>query len=164
MPQTLETLSTQIPTSDGLYGRGVRDALESIWLSLRAQGVPESVIRNSVQTTADAYGNHADNPSAGHEIQQVLMLSTAHLSRDEREQLAKKNDARLDADGVGLSMACDYGWLLYIDDDAGEVAVPIEGWPGLTAAVARARSLGATHVRFDADGPIVEDLPEYADA
>lgn len=164
MPLTLETLSNQIPTSDGLYGRGVRDALESIWLALRAQGVAEFVIRDCAQTVADAYGNHADNPSAGHEIQQVLMLSTAHLSLYEREQLAKKNDTRLDADGVGLSMACDYGWLLYVDDDAGEVTLPIDGWPGVSAAVARALSLGATHVRFDADGPIVEDLPEYTDA
>jgi hypothetical protein len=164
MPLTLETLATQIPTSDGLYGRGVRDALESIWLALRAEGVADPVISRCIQTTADAYGNYADDPSDGHEIQQVLMLSTAHLSLHEREQLSKKNDAGLDADGVGLSMACDYGWLLYVDADAGEVTLPIDGWPGVSAAVARALLMGATHVRFDADGPIVEDLPEYTDA
>jgi hypothetical protein len=147
-----------IPDADGLYGRGYRDALESQSLALRAAGVDERTVAAAYRSALDAYGNHAHDDTGHTEIHQVLVLSTAHLPIAEREQLDSL-EPFAEAQGLRVSMRCDYGWLISLDRD--HVVLPVADWPALSEAAAYARALGATHVRFDADGPVQADLRHY---
>lgn len=79
------------------------------------------------------------------EIHRTIMLSTAHLAPIELEQLEDH-----------ASMSSDDGWLLYTGRDINEKAAP-----SLTAAVALARRERCVFIRFDSDGPLVDELPAY---
>lgn len=79
-----------------------------------------------------------------HEIQRVLMLSTGHL-----------NVLELGFVSEVATFTSDYGWLVSVHREASPRA------PSLLAAVALAKQLSCDFVRFDADGPVVEELPAY---
>lgn len=163
-PDALGALLALIPDSDGKYGRGYRDALQSIALAL-GPNVPPQVLASAVITATDAYGNNVER--AGHvEIAEVLVLSTAHLSAAEREAIARGElpPSQSDADLI-VSLHGPYGAMIRVPDpdDAEETWPEADSGysPGLLASLRYGGSIGASHVRFDADGPILQDLPTH---
>ncbi len=79
------------------------------------------------------------------EIHRTLMLSTAHLKPTELDQLEHHS-----------SMSGEDGWLLYTGRD-----IDSKSAPTLTAAVALALRENCVFIRFDSDGPLVEELPVF---
>lgn len=51
-------LTDEIPASDGEYGRGFRDAVESMSLALQAAGLDQGVLAHIQQSALDAYANN----------------------------------------------------------------------------------------------------------
>lgn len=78
------------------------------------------------------------------EIQRVLTLSTGHLDHTE---LAHVDDV--------ASFVSEYGWLISVHRDVSEAAL------SLRAAIALAKHHACDFVRFDADGPLVEELQSF---
>ena len=79
------------------------------------------------------------------EIHRTLILSTAHLAPAELDQLEDHS-----------SMSSEDGWLLYTGRD-----IDPKSAPTLTAAVGLALRENCVFIRFDSDGPLVEELPTY---
>ena len=98
------------------------------------------------------------------EIDQTLVLSTAHVSPATR--------AALDAGGaddsdntVPLTLPWqDYGWIVWVDADWARLTAPTDARADLAAVLGLARDNGCQWVRLDCDGPIVAGLPTYEDA
>ncbi|MGH8159328.1 MAG: PRTRC system protein C [Rhodanobacter sp.] len=60
-----DRLADAITDEDGLYGRGFRDAVESLCLALKCTSMStqpgfDLAVREALETTMDAYANHAD--------------------------------------------------------------------------------------------------------
>ncbi len=79
------------------------------------------------------------------EIHRTIILSTGHLDPRELPQLEDH-----------ASMSSDDGWLLYTGRDIDPNTAPT-----LTAAVALAVREKCVFIRFDSDGPLVDELPTY---
>lgn len=79
------------------------------------------------------------------EIHRTIILSTGHI--DPRELLQLEDHA---------SMSSDDGWLLYTGRDIDPKTAPT-----LTGAVALAVRENCVFIRFDSDGPLVDELPTY---
>lgn len=79
------------------------------------------------------------------EIHRTLMLSTAHVAPAELPQLEDH-----------ASMHSDDGWLLYTGRDIDPASAP-----SLAAVVALALREQCVFIRFDSDGPQVDELPVY---
>lgn len=88
-------------------------------------------------------------------IRSFLDLSTAHLSQEDRLFLEfSANPGSLD----GLAaMAGTYSWFVYAHDERCCEGISDALW----AIFQRARALGCGYVLFDADAPIVDDLPVF---
>lgn len=84
------------------------------------------------------------------EIQQMLVLSTAHVT----EETATMLD-RAEANFVRYGKA-EYGWFIPILDDP-QPDMPAD----LQACVAYAKTHGCTWIMFDCDALTVDDLPTY---
>lgn len=82
------------------------------------------------------------------ETMQVWVLSTAHISPQDRETL--------------LRLACDdypwmswrHGWLFLVPED---MSAPEYYPPTVLPVIAKARRLGFGWVRLDSDGPLDDD-------
>ena len=90
-------------------------------------------------------------------IRRFLDLSTTHLQQADRLFLEfSANPGSLD----GLAaMAGTYGWFVYAHDERCCEGISDVLW----AIFERARALGCDYVLFDADAPILEDLPVFED-
>ena len=82
-------------------------------------------------------------------IEPMLALSTAHLSLETCTIFLP------DYDGPAW-MKGDYGWFVYVVDDAGD-ELPAD----LTACMALARERGSFWVMFDRDAAAIEELPVH---
>jgi len=152
-----------IPDSDGRYGRGFRDGLDSIRLALSADGISHESIDRAVATALQAYG---DNASEGkpreEEIEEVMVVSTAHLTQDERE-LFERQDVL--CEGLIVSMRSEYAFLIFVsgedEDTASLDALSDKFSAGFVACISRARELGVNFVKFDVDGCQLEGASVY---
>ena len=151
--QPITDFGARLPDSGGLRARGARDALESMVLALSALGVAPSTLRSATETVLDAWDNNAEAAERV-SVDEVLVVSTAHLREDDREAL---DSGRL-PDGLMVSMECEYGGLVHVDRDT--LLDPSNG-SGLVAAARMAADLGCAYVRFDGAGPVVEGLPVF---
>ena len=79
------------------------------------------------------------------EIHRTILLSTGHIDPRELSQL----DAH-------SSMSSDDGYLLYVGRDIDPLAAP-----SLVAAVELTRANRCIFIRFDSDGPLVDELPRF---
>lgn len=159
----LPDLSIDIPDNEGLTGRGFRAALDSIRVALIAAGVDTQVVRDACFTAIEAYGN---NDVESHEVQQVLMVSTGHLPAHEREAFGE-GLVPAGAEAIVPVFTNQYGFMLYIEP---EDATPqflerllVMRSAGLAQVVARAIALGTPFIRFDCDGPYLDDIERYDD-
>ena len=90
-------------------------------------------------------------------IRRFLDLSTAHLQPADRLFLEfSANPGSLS--GVA-AMAGTYGWFVYAHDDRCCEGISDALW----AIFERARAVGCDYVLFDADAPVLEDLPVFED-
>ena len=80
------------------------------------------------------------------EIHRTLTLSTSHVDPREVPQL-----------NFHASMVNEHGWLLFTGRDFASTAAA----PVLVEAVKLAAREQCAFIRFDADGPVVDDLPTY---
>ena len=90
-------------------------------------------------------------------IRRFLDLSTAHLQQADRLFLeASANPGLL---GGLAAIAGTYGWFVYAHDERCCDGISDVLW----AIFERARALGCAYVLFDADAPILDDLPVFKD-
>ena len=87
------------------------------------------------------------------EIAATLVLSTAHMSSATANEWMDQ-----------CPWACfekgDYGWFMYVCDDAGiteATDIPLE----IRSALHVARKLCCEWIMWDGDGPILDELPQY---
>ena len=90
-------------------------------------------------------------------IRHFLDLSTAHLQQADR--LFLEFSANPGSLGGLAAMAGTYGWFVYAHDERCCKGISDALW----AIFERARALGCDYVLFDADAPILEDLPVFED-
>ncbi len=88
-------------------------------------------------------------------IRRFLDLSTAHLQQADR--LFLEFSANPGSLGGLAAMAGTYGWFVYAHDERCCEGISDVLW----AIFGRARALGCDYVLFDADAPILEDLPVF---
>ena len=88
-------------------------------------------------------------------IRRFLDLSTAHLQQADR--LFLEFSANPGSLGGLAAMAGIYGWFVYAHDERCCEGISDALW----AVFKRARALGCDYVLFDADAPILEDLPVF---
>lgn len=173
-----QELRSLIPDRDGRWGRGVRDGIESMTLALLAGGVDPGLLKASITTVMDALSNNEPDPTAaGIELHDLMIVSTGHLTQEERDLVeADELDARYlaEADPEGaaqiiVSFTADHGWQLYIPSQGTggsfgpknyEVAYPTLS-PGFAGVIRRAVELGVEYVRFDTDADALDDVPVY---
>lgn len=86
------------------------------------------------------------------ELQQVLVLSSDHYN--------PKADYLFRSDCVSYEMG-EFGWLVMIPGSLDESEFMAQRLPEIREAISYARQLGADWIRFDPDGPIMDDLPIY---
>lgn len=91
-------------------------------------------------------------------IRRFLDLSTAHLQPADR--LFLEFSANPGSLGGLAAMAGTFGWFVYAHDERCCGGISDVLW----AIFERARTLGCDYVLFDADGPVLEDLPVFEDA
>ena len=90
-------------------------------------------------------------------IRRFLDLSTAHLQPADR--LFLEFSANPGSLGGLAAMAGTYGWFVYAYDERCCEGISDALW----AIFERARALGCEYVLFDADGPVLADLPVFED-
>ncbi len=90
-------------------------------------------------------------------IRRFLDLSTAHLQPADR--LFLEFSANPGLLGGLAAMAGTYGWFVYAHDERCCEGISDVLW----AIFERAQALGCDYVLFDADGPVLEDLPVFED-
>ena len=106
------------------------------------------------------------------QFESVLVLSTAHLSKEEAERLDRVFPERLVKEyeviaraerklKTFLSFQTDYGWLVYARYDEGMQAEMADEMPVLAEVLRFAQGLGVTWVRFDADASTVAGLDVF---
>ncbi len=88
-------------------------------------------------------------------VRSFLDLSTAHLQQADR--LFLESSANPGSLGGLTAMAGTYGWFVYAHDDRSCEGISDVLW----AIFERARALGCEYVLFDADAPILQDLPVF---
>lgn len=159
-------LRKSIPDSDGLYGRGFRDSLDSVRLALRSAGVEPHLIDDAIRTAVAAYGSSASKAQGAEEIQQVLTVSTGHLTPAERESL--DNGVSPGESRILVSMRGEYGWLVWVPETDPKEEDPEESAlsglsDGFRGVVERARAIGAHYIRFDADARYLSNVTSYDD-
>jgi|GEM_PF-6798142 hypothetical protein len=164
-------LVESIPDSDGLWARGFRDGVESIVLALKASGTCDAHVFSALRTAIDAYSNNDADPSSQRaEIRESLVVSTAHLTKEEGQAFAS---------GGGASTGLDLGshfcvtavdahiseLLISGFDDQSQLCEAAEAHAqanfseGLCGVIRKAASLGCPYVVFHADGPYLPGLP-----
>lgn len=85
-----------------------------------------------------------------YDIFKILVVSTAHLPRDEADKLTAQ----------GLQITQDvYGYQVYAchTDDYEDTEFPVE----IRNLTALARDLDCKYLRFDRDGPTLPDFPVF---
>lgn len=88
------------------------------------------------------------------EVTKVLVLSTQHMSLDTALNW-------MPACPWACFAKADYGWFQYVCDDLGICEaddIPLEIRSGLHVA----RREGCGWIMWDCDGPLLDELPEYA--
>jgi hypothetical protein len=106
------------------------------------------------------------------QIEQVLVLSTAHLSKAEADRLDRVYPERMVKEYKAIAQAerklktilsfqIDYGWLVYARYDEGMQAEMANEMPVLAEVLRFAQGLGVTWVRFDADALTVAGLDVF---
>ena len=83
-------------------------------------------------------------------IERMPVLSTAHISKKESENLP----------GPLAGASWEYGWFLYVAD-LDKRDCPAANWPGVANIMEAARRWGVDWVRLDCDGPVCEGLPTF---
>lgn len=97
------------------------------------------------------------------EVSRVAVVSTAHLSPAELEALPNGKSKWTETFPLA-AMGWEYGAQIYVADGAANLEVvgePAGSWRGMIAAARWARVHGFDWIRFDADGPIMADLPRW---
>ncbi len=98
----------------------------------------------------DAQATEARAPgTAAAAIEPMLVLSTGHLTEETCNLFLAEYEGPAWRKG-------DYGWFIYVTEDA-ESELP----PDLAACLALARAKGAFWVMFDRDEAQVDELPAY---
>lgn len=99
------------------------------------------------------------------EIMQVLVVNSGHITKEESELFEA---ASLDTTGNSVElpgnmsgpMSWQYGWMFYIGERGDSVTT--EGMsPGLAAVIELAWNEKIEWVRFDCDGPKLDNIPTY---
>lgn len=176
----VEELRMLIPDRDGRYGRGLRDGLESFSLALLAAGVDPGLLTAAMTTVTDAISNNDPDPTAdGTELHDLMVVCTAHLTRDERETLERDEldllyVAEADPEGdaqIVVSFRNEYGYQLYVPSQGKggafgphvyEACYP-ELSAGFAGVIRRAVELGCEYVRFDTDAEALTGVPTFDD-
>lgn len=96
----------------------------------------------------------------GIEITKTLTLSTCHISEDTAKSLT--NDPDDNNLGLCIYEKAEYGWYIYIDDNALNTIKTDDTTPeDLKRAITLADSLGCKILCLDCDGPECDFLPIY---
>lgn len=163
-PSDLPDLSIDIPDSEGSFGRGYRNALESMRLALLNMGVPLKSIKDATFTALEAYGNNADSVTK-EELHEVLVASTAHATKDERQALLEGDLSPGDATNTWVSLTADDMSMLRVPSrkDSTPVRESLACLQpqlsnGLYQAVAKAVDLGASYLLLDMDASPLEGV------
>lgn len=162
------TLRDSIPDSDGRYGRGFRDALESIALALKQEGVRSQHIASALETAVQAYGNNADR-TLPDVIEEMLVVSLAHLDAYERGIEDMADMQRLGIPHLIPCFTSDAGLVVNVPGpdviDPGVLLAELEGkvTGGFSTCVMRAIQTGASYLYFDRDVEPMEGCPVYDD-
>lgn len=90
-------------------------------------------------------------PKGKYDIRNILVLSTAHLTKGTAETM----DGMVDITGYANPIA--YGYFMHIPHADHDEELPEE----VKAACRLARELGCTHLRYDCDGKTYSDLDAY---
>jgi len=95
------------------------------------------------------------------EIMQVLVASTGHVTEAEAQLFDRCDDTGEDLPGnMSSPMRWQYGWMFYIGERGDSVIT--EGLsPGLAAVFELAWKEKIEWVRFDSDGPVLDNIPTY---
>lgn len=130
-------------------------------------GMSEEALREAKPTTFPEVRSDMDRLSEagqmlGREIHKLIVLSTAHISKECNDLLEELTAEDSRSAGPGCH-SDKYPFGFHITLTPIEEMDPDEQWidPSLEGAVAYARKLGCTHLRLDCDGPRMKDLPTY---
>jgi len=96
------------------------------------------------------------NPEFAFERRNVLVLSTAHLTRETRDAISAGHS-------YPILASFPYGWYVHVAADGGDTLQDAIR-PDLAAAIEFARRLACDEIKFDCDGPVVEGLRAYPEA
>jgi hypothetical protein len=89
------------------------------------------------------------------EIQSIMVLSTGHLTKTTAETL---NADKSEALPWAPQLTWAYGWVWYVDSCTWD---SVDFPPEFGAILKLALALDCLWVRFDADGPQIDELPFY---
>lgn len=93
----------------------------------------------------------------GIEIMQALVCSVAHVTQEEADAMKADNPPGK----VGSAMVWDYGFMLHIGEDGDVDPDTLGVSAGFTGAIKVARANKLEWVRFDTDGPLLDNVPTY---
>ena len=95
-----------------------------------------------------------------YEVQKALVLSTTHLTKEQNDLLTQQG-AKYGGSELGIAVdSLAYGYLVYISSefrDNVRERVP----DNIHRAMVLARSFDCDLLRYDADGPIADELPTW---
>lgn len=96
------------------------------------------------------------------EIHKTLVLSTAHMTREDSELLA---EAQHDVELAGMTPVTyemdEYGWMVYVSSESLISSSLSQFSEGFRDAVEMAQAHGCLWVRFDRDANVVGELKTY---
>ncbi|OGU23759.1 MAG: hypothetical protein A2580_17910 [Hydrogenophilales bacterium RIFOXYD1_FULL_62_11] len=173
--RTGPVLQALLPDSDGRATRAYRHALESMALCLRCSGVSHTLIDEALQTAVDAYGNNYEVIDNGLEIDEALVVSTTHLTHEERAQLDDGVIGNVDGETqMVLSQQGEYGYLVWlpIKETLCQTEAETLTWlsnlegkisEGFLGVIKKAAEVGTIFIRFDRDADPLPGVPEYDD-
>ena len=99
-----------------------------------------------LESVAEWFREHAAPVLEPPEIAKMLVLSTAHVTRETAEWL--------NTETVGYRKG-DYGWIIYTDADPDELA------PELVACLEFAKAQGCEWIMFDCDADKIDSLETF---
>ncbi len=96
------------------------------------------------------------------EIMQVLVVSTGHVTKEEAQLFdSAVIGAMVELPGnMSSPMIWEYGWMFYIGS-LGDGVTTEDMSAGLAAVIELAWKEKLEWVRFDSDGPVLNNIPTY---
>lgn len=150
--------------ADEFSDRVVRvDEVDSDGVAIRS--AVEGFEMNPPPTTFDGLRDAELACRAGYIVQGYLLAAAAHLTSNELALFQRESSP---CKAVVVSATCAHGVLVDLGDALFEAnadyAALLDGLSeGAQAVIRKARAFGLRSVRFDAQGPVLRDMPTYVD-